>query len=243
MVDACQRASAHTVNVVLPYFGYARQDRTAAPREPITAKLVANMLVKAGVDRVVTLDLHAVQVQGFFDIPVDNLFTIPLFADHYIKQGLTGSDVVVVSPKNSGVKRARNLAEYLDAPIAIIDYAQDDASRDEGYIIGDVKGKKAILIDDILNTGKTFSEAAKIVQRDGATEIYAVSSHGLFVKGAAELLDQAPIKEILVTDSVATKEQKPKNVKYITASELIGDALVRIQERKPVSPLFAYHKK
>ena len=243
MVDACQRASAHTVNVVLPYFGYARQDRTAAPREPITAKLVANMLVKAGVDRVVTLDLHAVQVQGFFDIPVDNLFTIPLFADHYIKQGLTGSDVVVVSPKNSGVKRARNLAEYLDAPIAIIDYAQDDSSRDEGYIIGDVKGKKAILIDDILNTGKTLSEAAKIVQRDGATEIYAVSSHGLFVKGAAELLDQAPIKEILVTDSVATKEQKPKNVKYITASELIGDALVRIQERKPVSPLFAYHKK
>lgn len=243
MVDACQRASAHTVNVVLPYFGYARQDRTAAPREPITAKLVANMLVKAGVDRVVTLDLHAVQVQGFFDIPVDNLFTIPLFADHYIKQGLTGSDVVVVSPKNSGVKRARNLAEYLDAPIAIIDYAQDDSSRDEGYIIGDVKGKKAILIDDILNTGKTFSEAAKIVQRDGATEIYAVSSHGLFVKGAADLLDQAPIKEILVTDSVATKEQKPQNVKYITASELIGDALVRIQERKPVSPLFAYHKK
>ena len=243
MVDACQRASAHTVNVVLPYFGYARQDRTAAPREPITAKLVANMLVKAGVDRVVTLDLHAVQVQGFFDIPVDNLFTIPLFADHYIKQGLTGSDVVVVSPKNSGVKRARNLAEYLDAPIAIIDYAQDDSSRDEGYIIGDVKGKKAILIDDILNTGKTFSEAAKIVQRDGATEIYAVSSHGLFVKGAAELLDQAPIKEILVTDSVATKEQKPQNVKYITASKLIGDALVRIQERKPVSPLFAYHKK
>ena len=243
MVDACQRASAHTVNVVLPYFGYARQDRTAAPREPITAKLVANMLVKAGVDRVVTLDLHAVQVQGFFDIPVDNLFTIPLFADHYIKQGLTGSDVVVVSPKNSGVKRARNLAEYLDAPIAIIDYAQDDASRDQGYIIGDVKGKKAILIDDILNTGKTFSEAAKIVQRDGATEIYAVSSHGLFVKGAAELLDQAPIKEILVTDSVATKKQKPQNVKYITASELIGDALVRIQERKPVSPLFAYHKK
>ena len=243
MVDACNRASANSVNVVMPYFGYARQDRTAAPREPITAKLVANMLVKAGVDRVVTLDLHAVQVQGFFDIPVDNLFTIPLFADHYIKQGLTGSDVVVVSPKNSGVKRARNLAEYLDAPIAIIDYAQDDSSRDEGYIIGDVKGKKAILIDDILNTGKTFSEAAKIVQRDGATEIYAVSSHGLFVKGAAELLDQAPIKEILVTDSVATKEQKPQNVKYITASELIGDALVRIQERKPVSPLFAYHKK
>ncbi len=240
MVDACQRASANTVNVVMPYFGYARQDRTAAPREPITAKLVANMLIKAGVDRVVTLDLHAVQVQGFFDIAVDNLFTIPLFAEHYINKGLTGPDVVVVSPKNSGVKRARSLAEYLDAPI---DYEQDDANRDYGYIIGDVKDKKAILIDDILNTGKTFSEAAKIVEREGATEIYAVSSHGLFVKGAVELLDQAPIKEILVTDSVAPNGPTPKNINYLTASELIAEAIVRIQERKPVSPLFAYHKK
>ena len=142
MVDACVRASAHSINVVLPYFGYARQDRIASSREPLTAKLVANMLVKAGVDRVLTLDLHAVQVQGFFDIPVDNLYTVPLFAKHYCDKGLRGSDVVVVSPKNSGVKRARSLAEYLDAPIAIIDYPQDDATRNEGYIIGDVEGKK-----------------------------------------------------------------------------------------------------
>lgn len=238
MVDACVRASANTINVVLPYFGYARQDRIASSREPLTAKLVANMLVKAGVSRVLTLDLHAVQVQGFFDIPVDNLYTIPLFAKHYCDKGLTGSDVVVVSPKNSGVKRARSLAEYLDAPIAIIDYAQDDSERSQGYIIGDVEGKKAILIDDILNTGRTFSEAAKILERDGATEIYAVSSHGLFVNGAAELLDATNIKEILVTDSVLTESKKPKNVQYITASELIGDAMVRIHERKPVSPLF-----
>ena len=243
MVDACNRASANSVNVVIPYFGYARQDRTAAPREPITAKLVANMLVKAGVNRVLTLDLHAVQVQGFFDIPVDNLYTVPLFAKHYCDKGLTGDDVVVVSPKNSGVKRARSLAEHLDAPIAIIDYAQDDAHRNEGYIIGVVAGKKAILIDDILNTGRTFTEAAKIVDREGATEIYAVSSHGLFVDGAAEKLDTVPIKEILVTDSVDTKEKTPKNIQYITASELIADAIVRIQERKPVSPLFAYNKK
>ncbi len=241
MVDACNRASANSVNVVMPYFGYARQDRTAAPREPITAKLVANMLVKAGVDRVLTLDLHAVQVQGFFDIPVDNLYTVPLFAKHYCEKGLSGEDVVVVSPKNSGVKRARSLAEHLDAPIAIIDYAQDDTHRNEGYIIGDVAGKKAILIDDILNTGRTFAEASKIVEREGATEIYAVSSHGLFVEGAAEKLDNSPIKEILVTDSVATKEKTPKNVQYITASGLIGDAIVR--KRKPVSPLFAYNKK
>ena len=243
MVDACVRASAHSINVVLPYFGYARQDRIASPREPLTAKLVANMLVKAGVDRVLTLDLHAVQVQGFFDIPVDNLYTIPLFAKHYCDKGLTGSDVVVVSPKNSGVKRARSLAEYLDAPIAITDYAQDDSERSQGYIIGDVEGKKAILIDDILNTGRTFSEAAKIVSREGAVEIYAVSSHGLFADKAAELLDNSPIREILVTDSVDTKEKTPKNLPYITASELIGDAIVRIQERRPVSPLFAYQKK
>lgn len=242
MIDACKRASANTINVVMPYFGYARQDRIAAPREPLTAKLVANMLVKAGADRILTLDIHAVQVQGFFDIPSDNLMTMPLFAEHYCEKGLTGEDVVVVSPKNSGVKRARELAEYLDAPIAIIDYAQDEAGRSEGYIIGEVRGKKAILIDDILNTGRTLSEAAKIVEAEGATEIYAVASHGLFAGEAAALLDATAIKEILVTDSVATKETTPKNITYLTASELMADAIVRIQERKPVSPLFAYNK-
>ena len=238
MIDACVRASANSVTVVMPYFGYARQDRTAAPREPITAKLVANMLVKAGVSRVVTLDLHAVQVQGFFDIPVDNLFTVPLFADYYARKGLIGDDVVIVSPKNSGIKRARSLAESLNTPIAIIDYAQDDADREEGYIIGDVEGKKAILIDDMLNTGRTFSEAAKIVKKNGATEIYAVASHGLFAGNATQLLDAAPIQEILVTDSVDSKRQLPKNIKFLSASELIADAIIRIHERRPVSPLF-----
>ncbi|MBW1569758.1 ribose-phosphate diphosphokinase, partial [Streptococcus sp. SPC0] len=215
MIDACKRASANTVNIVVPYFGYSRQDRIAASREPITAKLVANMLVKAGVDRVLTLDLHAVQVQGFFDIPVDNLFTVPLFAEHYNQLGLSGEDVVVVSPKNSGIKRARSLAEYLDSPIAIIDYAQDDSEREEGYIIGEVEGKKAIIIDDILNTGKTFAEAAKILERGGATEIYAVASHGLFAGGAADILESAPIREIIVTDSVLSKERIPSNIKYL----------------------------
>lgn len=240
MIDACKRASANTVNIVVPYFGYSRQNRIAASREPITAKLVANMLVKAGVDRVLTLDLHAVQVQGFFDIPVDNLFTVPLFAEHYNQLGLSGEDVVVVSPKNSGIKRARSLAEYLDSPIAIIDYAQDDSEREEGYIIGEVEGKKAIIIDDILNTGKTFAEAAKILERGGATEIYAVASHGLFAGGAADILESAPIREIIVTDSVLSKERIPSNIKYLTASYLIADAIIRIHERKPLSPLFSY---
>lgn len=242
MIDACRRASANSINIVMPYFGYARQDRTAAPREPITAKLVANMLVKAGVDRLLTLDLHAVQVQGFFDIPVDNLYTIPLFADYYTKRGLYGTDVVVVSPKNSGIKRARSLAEYLDAPIAIIDHEEDDAGRQKGYIIGDVAGKTAILVDDMINTGLTFVEASRTLEKEGATEIYAVASHGLFANNAAEKLDQAPIKEILVTDSVVTKEATPKHIKYITASQLIADAIIRIHECKPVSPLFAYQK-
>lgn len=196
------------------------------------------MLVKAGVSRVVTLDLHAVQVQGFFDIPVDNLFTVPLFAEYFAKKGFTGEDVVIVSPKNSGIKRARGLAESLNAPIAIVDYAQDDSEREEGYIIGDVAGKKAILIDDIINTGRTFSEASKIVQANGATEIYAVASHGLFAGKATQRLDGAPIQEILVTDSVDSKEQLPKNIKYLSASELIADAIIRIHERRPVSPLF-----
>ncbi|MFS1663670.1 ribose-phosphate diphosphokinase [Streptococcus sp. zg-JUN1979] len=242
MIDACKRASANSVNVVIPYFGYARQDRIAASREPITAKLVANMLVKAGVDRLLTLDLHAVQVQGFFDIPVDNLFTTPLFAEHYSRLGLTGEDVVIVSPKNSGIKRARSLAEVLDAPIAIIDYAQDDSSREEGYIIGDVEGKKAIIIDDILNTGRTFAEASKILERGGATDIYAVASHGLFAGGAADILEASPIKDIIVTDSVLTKERVPSNVTYLSAADLIAKAIVYIHERRPLSPLFAFQK-
>lgn len=240
MIDACKRASAHSITAVMPYFGYARQDRTASPREPITAKLVANMLVKAGVDRVLTLDLHASQIQGFFDIPVDNLLTEPLFATYYMNKGLCGEDVVIVSPKNSGIKRARNIAEFLNSPIAIIDYAQDDSERAEGYIIGDVEGKTAILVDDILNTGRTFSQASKIVQEGGATEIYAVASHGLFAGQAAQLLDQSPIKEILVTDSVASREQHPKNLAFLTASDLIADAIMRIQEGQPLSPLFKF---
>ncbi|WP_159543759.1 ribose-phosphate diphosphokinase [Streptococcus halichoeri] len=240
MIDACKRASANSINIVLPYFGYSRQDRIASSREPITAKLVANMLTKAGIDRVLTLDLHAVQVQGFFDIPVDNLFTIPLFAKEYCKLGLSGEDVVVVSPKNSGIKRARSLAEYLNSPIAIIDYSADDKHREQGYVIGEVAGKKAIIIDDILNTGKTFAEAAKVLERAGATDIYAVASHGLFANGAAEVLETAPIRDILVTDSIRTLNRTPNNTTYITASQLIADAIIRIHERKPLSPLFSF---
>ncbi|MCH4175855.1 MAG: ribose-phosphate diphosphokinase [Streptococcaceae bacterium] len=243
MVDACKRASAKTVNLVMPYFGYARQDRTAAPREPITAKLVANMIQKAGATRLLTLDLHTVQVQGFFDIPVDNLFTIPLFAEYYRSKGLMGDDVVVVSPKNSGVKRARSLAEYLEAPIAIIDHEEDDKGREFGYVIGDVKGKKAIIVDDIINKGITQYFGSLVLEQAGAAEIYTAASHGLFTENAKELLDRSPIKEIVVTDSVCVPEENlPERLLHVSANELLAHGIINIHENKPISPLFQYDK-
>lgn len=243
MIDALKRASAKTINVVLPYYGYARQDRTAKPREPITAKLVANMLEEAGATRVLTLDLHTVQVQGFFDIPVDNLFTMPLFAHHYRDAGLVGEDIVVVSPKNSGVQRARSLSEYLDATLAIIDQEEIDGIR-SGYVIGNIEGKTCILVDDILNTGETIVTAAKILEDHGAKRIFACASHGLLAKNAKELLDQSPIEQICVTDSVfLADDHKPNALNVVSCAELMGEAVKRIHENTPMSPLFRLEKK
>ena len=237
MIDAMKRASAKSINVVLPYYAYARQDRTARPHEPITAKLIANMITKAGATRVLTLDLHTVQVQGFFDIPVDNLFTIPLFAQYYLDQGMSGDDYVVVSPKNSGVQRARSLAEYLGSTLAIVD--QSDEYEAGGYVIGDVKGKKCIMVDDILNTGQTFVKASKLLTEQGATEIYACASHALLCEGAKANLDAAPIQSICVTDSCLIDDsRKPSVLHYITCADLMGEAMKRIQENTPMSPLF-----
>ncbi|MHC5229629.1 ribose-phosphate diphosphokinase [Enterococcus sp. LJL99] len=243
MIDALKRASAKTINVVLPYYGYARQDRTAKPREPITAKLVANMLEEAGATRVLTLDLHTVQVQGFFDIPVDNLFTMPLFAHHYRKAELVGEDIVVVSPKNSGVQRARSLSEYLDATLAIVDQEEVDGVR-SGYVIGDIEGKTCILVDDILNTAETIVTAAKILQENGAKRIFACASHGLLTKNAKELLDQSPIEQICITDSVfLAEDNKPNALQVVSCAELMGEAVKRIHENTPMSPLFSLEKK
>ncbi|MEI5994987.1 ribose-phosphate diphosphokinase [Candidatus Enterococcus mansonii] len=243
MIDALKRASAKTINVVLPYYGYARQDRTAKPREPITAKLVANLLEEAGATRVLTLDLHTVQVQGFFDIPVDNLFTMPLFAHNYRQQELTGEEIVVVSPKNSGVQRARSLSEYLDATLAIIDQDEVDGVR-SGYVIGEVKGKTCILVDDILNTGQTMATAAEILKENGAKCIYACASHGLLSKGAKAILDGSPIEQICVTDSVfISEDRQPKALNIVSCGELMGEAVKRIHENTPMSPLFRLEEK
>ena len=234
MIDAMKRASAKTINVVLPYYGYARQDRKSLPHEPITAKLIANMIMKAGATRVLTLDLHTVQVQGFFDIPLDNLFTVPLFANYFIENNMHSTDYVVVAPKNSGIARARELAEYLDTTLAIVD--QDG---EEGYVIGEVANKKCIIIDDILNTGKTISTASHLLMEANAIEVFVCASHALLSESAKEVLEQSPISDIFVTDSCEVdKERQPNNLTYITCSDLIGEAMKRIYEKEPLSPLF-----
>lgn len=195
MIDALKRASASVINVVIPYYGYARQDRKARPREPITAKLVADMLVKAGATRVVALDLHAAQIQGFFDIPVDHLMGAPLLADYFLTNGLE-KDAVVVSPDHGGVSRARKLAEFLKAPIAIIDKRRPKANVAEIMnIIGSVDGKKCILIDDMIDTAGTITLAAQALKDAGATEVYACATHPVLSGPAIERIENSPIKD------------------------------------------------
>lgn len=241
MVDALRRASAKTINVVMPYYGYARQDRKARSREPITAKLVANMLQNSGVDRVIALDLHAAQIQGFFDIPVDHLMGAPLLADYFIKQGVA-KDAVVISPDHGGVTRARALAEFLKAPIAIIDKRRPRANVAQIMnIIGDVKGKKCIMIDDMIDTAGTITKGAQALVDAGATEVYASCTHAVLSGPAIQRLQDSPLKEVVVTDSIRLPEEKqiPK-IKQVSVAPLIGDAIKRINENRPVSPLFKH---
>ncbi|MBL1225423.1 ribose-phosphate diphosphokinase [Enterococcus sp. BWR-S5] len=240
MVDALKRASAKTINVVMPYYGYARQDRKARAREPITAKLVANMLEKAGVTRMLTLDLHAVQIQGFFDIPVDHLMGAPLIADYFMDHGIQGDDVVVVSPDHGGVTRARKLAEYLKSPIAIIDKRRPKANVAEVMnIIGQVEGKICVLIDDMIDTAGTISLAANALQEAGAKEVYASCTHPVLSGPALERIEESAIKRLVVTDSIyLSDDRKIDKIDEVSVGELIGDAIKRIHENKPVSPLF-----
>lgn len=239
MIDALRRASAHTINAVIPYYGYARQDRKARSREPITAKLVADMLEKAGCDRVIALDLHAAQIQGFFDIPVDHLMGAPLLADYFMNKG-TDKDAVVVSPDHGGVTRARKLAEFLKAPIAIIDKRRPKANVAEIMnIIGSVEGKKCILVDDMIDTAGTITLAAQALMDAGATEVYASATHPVLSGPAIERIEKSPIKELVVTDSIdLPQEKRIDKLVQISVGPMIGDAIMRIHENKPVSPLF-----
>lgn len=240
MIDALKRASAATINVVMPYYGYARQDRKAQSREPITAKLVANMLTVAGADRLVTLDLHAAQIQGFFDVPMDHLLGAPLLANYFLDNGIKGEEVVVVSPDHGGVTRARKLAEFLSAPIAIIDKRRPRANVAEVMnIVGEVDGKICVLIDDMIDTAGTITLASQALMEKGAQEVYACATHAVLSDPAVERLTASPIKKVLVTDSINLPVEKMiDKIEIITVAQLVAEAIRRIHLNQSVSPLF-----
>jgi len=238
MVDALKRASAKSINVVLPYYGYARQDRKARARDPITAKLVANLIEVAGAHRVITMDLHATQIQGFFDIPVDHLLGIPILAKYFINKEL--EDVVVVSPDHGGVTRSRRLAERLEAPIAIIDKRRPEPNVAEVMnIVGNVEGKTCILIDDIIDTAGTITLAAEALKKVGAKEVYACCTHPVLSGPAIERIANSCIKELVVTDTIPlTEEKKIPKIKVLSVAPIIGEAIIRVHEELSVSKLF-----
>ncbi|CAG9614405.1 ribose-phosphate pyrophosphokinase [Bacillus sp. AFS018417] len=238
MIDALKRASAKTINIVIPYYGYARQDRKARSREPITAKLVANLLETAGATRVITLDLHAPQIQGFFDIPIDHLMGVPILSDYFEKKGL--KDIVIVSPDHGGVTRARKMADRLKAPIAIIDKRRPRPNVAEVMnIVGNIEGKTAILIDDIIDTAGTITLAANALVENGASEVYACCTHPVLSGPAIERIQNSNIKELVVTNSIVLPEEKKiDKVQELSVAPLIGEAIIRVYEEESVSVLF-----
>ncbi len=239
-IDALRRASVAQINLVMPYYGYARQDRKAQPREPITSKLVANMLEMVGADRIIALDLHAAQIQGFFDVPVDHLLGAPLLANYFIDHKLVGDDVVIVSPDHGGVTRARKLAEFLKSPIAIVDKRRPRANVAEIMnIVGDVQGKTAIIIDDMIDTAGTITLAAQAIMDRGAKAVYATCTHPVLSGPAIERLENSCIKKVIVTDSIQlTEEQMIDKIEIISIDQLVAEAIKRIHENRSVSPLF-----
>lgn len=238
MIDAMRRASARRITAVLPYFGYARQDRKAKGREPITAKLMANIITEAGARRVLTMDLHAQQIQGFFDVPVDHLVSYPLIAAYYAEQDL--GDLVVVSPDVGGVTRARKLAEALGgAPIAIIDKRRPMPNVSEVMnIIGDVEGKNVIMIDDIIDTAGTITSAATALQARGAKDIYVSCAHPVLSGPAIDRIEGSPIKEVLTTNSIPTAHKGCNKIKVLSVAPLFAEAILRIYQDVSVSDMF-----
>lgn len=241
MIDAFKRASAGRINAVIPYYGYARQDRKVKSRDPITAKLVADLLTKAGADRVLTMDLHAAQIQGYFNIPLDHLLGMPIIADYFIKKGfMENSDVVVVSPDLGSVTRTRKLAERLHAPMAIIDKRRPKANVSEIMnIIGDIKGKTCILIDDMIDTAGTISNAANALMDLGAVEVYAACTHGVLSGPAIDRINHSAIKELVMLDTIAQpKRDDMHKFTSLSVAPLFAEAIRRITEDVPLSKLF-----
>jgi len=240
LIDALKRASARRINAVMPYFGYARQDRKPGPRTPISAKLVANMIERAGADRVLTLDLHAGQIQGFFDIPTDNLFAAPTMVKD-IKSRFELSNLMVVSPDVGGVVRARALAKRIDAPIAICDKRRERPGESEVMnVIGDVRGRRCILVDDIVDSGGTLCNAAEALLKNGATEVMAYITHGVLSGGAVAKIQNSSLKSLVITDSIQPTEvvKAAKNIRVLSIAPLIARAIARTAREESVSSLF-----
>jgi ribose-phosphate pyrophosphokinase len=239
-LDALKRGSARRVTAVLPYYGYARQDRKSGPRTPISAKLVANMITAAGADRVLTLDLHAGQIQGFFDIPTDNLYAEPVLVKD-IREHHAGADLVIVSPDVGGVFRARQIARRLDADLAIVDKRRERAGVSEVMnIIGDVVGRRCILVDDIVDSAGTLCNAAEALVDSGASGVYAYVTHGVLSGGAVARVTASPIEMLVITDSIVATEavRAAHNIRQVTIAPLLAEAIRRISEERSVSSLF-----
>jgi len=240
LVDALKRSMARRITAVMPYFGYARQDRRPGPRTPISAKLVANLITRAGADRVLTVDLHAGQIQGFFDIPTDNLFSAPVMVRD-IKERLELNNVMVVSPDVGGVVRARALAKRIDAPLSIVDKRRERAGESEVMnIIGDVSGRSCILVDDIIDSGGTLCNAAEALLKNGAKEVYAYITHGVLSGGAVARVSSSCLKELVLTDTIQPTEavRVSNNIRVISIAPLIGEAIGRTSKEESVSSLF-----
>jgi ribose-phosphate pyrophosphokinase len=240
LIDALKRASARRVTAVMPYFGYARQDRKPGPRTPISAKLVANLIERAGADRVLTLDLHAGQIQGFFDIPTDNLFAAPVMVRD-IKERFELDNLMVVSPDVGGVVRARGLAKRIDAPIAVCDKRRERPGESEVMnVIGDVSGKRCILVDDIVDSGGTLCNAAEALLEEGATGVLAYGTHGVLSGSAVQRIADSRIESLVITDSIQPTEavKKARNIRVLSIAPLIGEAIARTANEESVSSLF-----
>jgi ribose-phosphate pyrophosphokinase len=239
MIDALRRASATRINAVIPYYGYARQDRKSKPRDPITAKLVANLIVQAGAHRVVSVDLHANQIQGFFDIPVDHLPGVPTIAQHFIDRGLY-ADCVVLSPDVGGVTRARDMAAQLNAKLAIIDKRRPKPNVAEiMHVIGNVKNKRVVIVDDIIDTAGTIAIASAAMMKKGAKEVYICATHPILSGPAYDNLKTAPIVEIVVTNTIPIQSDKLlPNMTVLSIAPLLGEAILRIHDDLSVSKLF-----
>jgi ribose-phosphate pyrophosphokinase len=241
MIDALSRASAYRITAVVPYYGYAKQDKKTKGREPISAKLVANLIEKAGAKRLVTLDLHAAQIQGFFDLPVDNLVAAPTLCSYLKSQGLEGDKIVVVSPDAGGVPRAENFAKRLRSSLAIVFKRRPEPDVSEvTEIVGHVDGKVAVVVDDMISTGGTLAKAAEALMRRGATKVYTCATHGIFAGDAARVLAESPVERIIVTNTLPNVESAlgPK-FKVLSIAQILADAIKRITANRSVSELFA----